>query len=171
MMLGWGKIKRSRSLSLKTSGETSGSPSTERRETVATVPSSASSSNFSLLDDDGTSNNIDHSTMTNNNNNSSNNNRTPDDSSRVLSQEFRSLRCDTSNAPNEYDCPLATMPPATTKVSLAAIEMSEETQLLNNTNSNIVTLIPKGYKLRDEFVCPITREIIADPVIAADGHT
>jgi len=24
-------------------------------------------------------------------------------------------------------------------------------------NSNIVTLIPKGYKLRDEFVCPITR--------------
>jgi hypothetical protein len=38
-------------------------------------------------------------------------------------------------------------------------------------NSNIEALIPCGYKLRDEFVCPITRELIMDPVIAADGHT
>ena len=25
--------------------------------------------------------------------------------------------------------------------------------------------------LRDEFVCPITQELMFDPVIAADGHT
>jgi hypothetical protein len=41
----------------------------------------------------------------------------------------------------------------------------------NYINSNIEALIPCGYKLRDEFVCPITRELIMDPVIAADGHT
>lgn len=40
-----------------------------------------------------------------------------------------------------------------------------------DTNNNIEALIPTGYKLRDEFVCPITRELIMDPVIAADGHT
>eukprot|EP00520_Triparma_pacifica_P012257 CAMPEP_0118640002 /NCGR_PEP_ID=MMETSP0785-20121206/4523_1 /TAXON_ID=91992 /ORGANISM="Bolidomonas pacifica, Strain CCMP 1866" /LENGTH=394 /DNA_ID=CAMNT_0006531365 /DNA_START=110 /DNA_END=1291 /DNA_ORIENTATION=+ len=32
-------------------------------------------------------------------------------------------------------------------------------------------VIPPGQKLRDEFCCPITRELISDPVIAADGHT
>lgn len=41
----------------------------------------------------------------------------------------------------------------------------------SDSNSNIEALIPTGYKLRDEFVCPITRELIMDPVIAADGHT
>lgn len=29
----------------------------------------------------------------------------------------------------------------------------------------------KGAALRDEFSCPITRELMRDPVIAADGHT
>ncbi|CAM9453747.1 unnamed protein product [Chrysoparadoxa australica] len=29
----------------------------------------------------------------------------------------------------------------------------------------------KGHRLRDEFACPITRELMRDPVIAADGHT
>ncbi|GMH90904.1 hypothetical protein TL16_g11903 [Triparma laevis f. inornata] len=32
-------------------------------------------------------------------------------------------------------------------------------------------LIPVGMKLRDEFLCPITRLLITDPVIASDGHT
>mmetsp|Transcript_8198 Transcript_8198/g.14899 ORF Transcript_8198/g.14899 Transcript_8198/m.14899 type:complete len:451 (-) Transcript_8198:31-1383(-) len=32
-------------------------------------------------------------------------------------------------------------------------------------------LIPLGMKLRDEFLCPITRLLITDPVIASDGHT
>lgn len=29
----------------------------------------------------------------------------------------------------------------------------------------------RGSALRDEFSCPITRELMRDPVIAADGHT
>lgn len=29
----------------------------------------------------------------------------------------------------------------------------------------------KGMKLRDEFVCPITFEVMSDPVVASDGHT
>lgn len=29
----------------------------------------------------------------------------------------------------------------------------------------------KGMKLRDEFVCPITFEVMNDPVVASDGHT
>jgi len=42
----------------------------------------------------------------------------------------------------------------------------------NNVRSpNIAMIVPRGYKLRDEFVCPITKELIVDPVIAADGHT
>jgi len=32
-------------------------------------------------------------------------------------------------------------------------------------------LIPLGYKLRDEFCCPITRSLMSDPVLAGDGHT
>jgi len=36
---------------------------------------------------------------------------------------------------------------------------------------DIVMVVPRGYRLRDEFVCPITRDLIVDPVIAADGHT
>eukprot|EP00586_Coscinodiscus_wailesii_P005419 CAMPEP_0172486438 /NCGR_PEP_ID=MMETSP1066-20121228/15030_1 /TAXON_ID=671091 /ORGANISM="Coscinodiscus wailesii, Strain CCMP2513" /LENGTH=594 /DNA_ID=CAMNT_0013252407 /DNA_START=85 /DNA_END=1866 /DNA_ORIENTATION=- len=39
------------------------------------------------------------------------------------------------------------------------------------SNPHIAMIVPHGYKLRDEFVCPITRELIIDPVIAADGHT
>jgi hypothetical protein len=31
--------------------------------------------------------------------------------------------------------------------------------------------VPLGYRLRDEFCCPITRELMCDPVIASDGHT
>lgn len=38
-------------------------------------------------------------------------------------------------------------------------------------SSDIAMIVPRGYRLRDEFVCPITRELIVDPVIAADGHT
>ena len=37
--------------------------------------------------------------------------------------------------------------------------------------SNIAIIVPRGFKIRDEFICPITRELITDPVIAADGHT
>ena len=29
----------------------------------------------------------------------------------------------------------------------------------------------KGMKLRDEFLCPITHELLHDPVVARDGHT
>ena len=29
----------------------------------------------------------------------------------------------------------------------------------------------KGMKLRDEFICPITHELLHDPVVARDGHT
>ncbi|KAG5187994.1 WD repeat, SAM and U-box domain-containing 1 [Tribonema minus] len=32
-------------------------------------------------------------------------------------------------------------------------------------------VLVKGHRLRDEFACPITRELMRDPVIAADGHT
>ncbi|CAM9205658.1 unnamed protein product [Ectocarpus sp. 8 AP-2014] len=32
-------------------------------------------------------------------------------------------------------------------------------------------LLVRGSALRDEFSCPITRELMRDPVIAADGHT
>ncbi|CAN0290841.1 unnamed protein product, partial [Discosporangium mesarthrocarpum] len=32
-------------------------------------------------------------------------------------------------------------------------------------------LLVRGNRLRDEFLCPITRELMRDPVIAADGHT
>lgn len=29
----------------------------------------------------------------------------------------------------------------------------------------------KGMKMRDEFICPITYELMRDPVVASDGHT
>ena len=29
----------------------------------------------------------------------------------------------------------------------------------------------KGMKIRDEFICPITYELMKDPAIALDGHT
>jgi hypothetical protein len=29
----------------------------------------------------------------------------------------------------------------------------------------------KGMKIRDEFMCPITYELLRDPVVASDGHT
>jgi U-box domain len=32
-------------------------------------------------------------------------------------------------------------------------------------------VLVRGHRLRDEFACPITRELMRDPVIAADGHT
>ncbi|CAM9699156.1 unnamed protein product [Choristocarpus tenellus] len=32
-------------------------------------------------------------------------------------------------------------------------------------------LLVRGTRLRDEFACPITRELMREPVIAADGHT
>jgi len=41
----------------------------------------------------------------------------------------------------------------------------------NIRSPNIAMIVPRGFKLRDEFVCPITKELITDPVIASDGHT
>jgi len=32
-------------------------------------------------------------------------------------------------------------------------------------------VLVRGRQLRDEYVCPITRELLRDPVMAADGHT
>ena len=29
----------------------------------------------------------------------------------------------------------------------------------------------KGMKIRDEFVCPITYELLREPVVGSDGHT
>ncbi len=29
----------------------------------------------------------------------------------------------------------------------------------------------KGMKIRDEFICPITYELMREPVVASDGHT
>jgi len=29
----------------------------------------------------------------------------------------------------------------------------------------------KGMKIRDEFMCPITYELMREPVVASDGHT
>jgi hypothetical protein len=29
----------------------------------------------------------------------------------------------------------------------------------------------KGMKIRDEFICPITYELMREPVVAMDGHT
>lgn len=42
---------------------------------------------------------------------------------------------------------------------------------MKSEESNVAIIVPRGCKIRDEFVCPITRELITDPVIAADGHT
>jgi len=42
---------------------------------------------------------------------------------------------------------------------------------VRNEDNNVAIIVPRGCKIRDEFVCPITRELITDPVIAADGHT
>lgn len=54
--------------------------------------------------------------------------------------------------------------------------MTEKCQSSDNLKrgqgaSNIAMIVPRGFKIRDEFICPITRELITDPVIAADGHT
>lgn len=105
---------------------------------------------------------------------------------------FPPLTCETSSC---EDLPLPPPPVLTTKVSTASYdyysyststpkEAATESSRLdtstsrrnslgskNNNTNNIEALIPPGYKLRDEFVCPITRELIMDPVIAADGHT
>ena len=35
----------------------------------------------------------------------------------------------------------------------------------------MILVVPRNSKLRDEFTCPITRELFNDPVIASDGHT
>jgi len=47
----------------------------------------------------------------------------------------------------------------------------DQENLDQNTTIPQRLVVPRGHKLRDEFVCPITRELMADPVIAADGHT
>lgn len=39
------------------------------------------------------------------------------------------------------------------------------------TSRCVVSRQVRGFALRDEFSCPITRELMRDPVIAADGHT
>lgn len=38
----------------------------------------------------------------------------------------------------------------------------------SSSNSPIIVV---GKKMRDEFLCPITFELMIDPVIASDGHT
>mmetsp|Transcript_4742 Transcript_4742/g.7201 ORF Transcript_4742/g.7201 Transcript_4742/m.7201 type:complete len:565 (+) Transcript_4742:214-1908(+) len=49
--------------------------------------------------------------------------------------------------------------------------MTKETTATTSSDNKTVLIIPAHSKLRDEFTCPITREIISEPVIAADGHT
>lgn len=48
---------------------------------------------------------------------------------------------------------------------------SPSLQQQRQQDPRIAVIIPRGCRIRDEFVCPITRELITDPVIAADGHT
>lgn len=38
-------------------------------------------------------------------------------------------------------------------------------------SANSKTNRMKGMKIRDEFICPITYELMRDPVVASDGHT
>lgn len=40
-----------------------------------------------------------------------------------------------------------------------------------DADPKIAMIVPRGFKIRDEFTCPITRELMTDPVIASDGHT
>ena len=39
------------------------------------------------------------------------------------------------------------------------------------STDDVLFVAPSNQELRDEFVCPITRELMRDPCIAADGHT
>ena len=57
-----------------------------------------------------------------------------------------------------------------TNLLIVADRMTDEATA-QTTNDKTVLIIPANSKLRDEFTCPITREIISEPVIAADGHT
>ena len=78
---------------------------------------------------------------------------------------YRSLTCDTDSSNIEVVCEIVPPSAPTTKVA------PSETRRFSTPRNNIAVIVPRGYKLRDEFVCPITRELIVDPVIAADGHT
>ncbi len=44
---------------------------------------------------------------------------------------------------------------------------------VNNSSSLVATKpnLLKGMKIRDEFICPITYELMREPFIATDGHT
>ena len=42
---------------------------------------------------------------------------------------------------------------------------------ISNSNSLVKSNRMKGMKIRDEFICPITYELMREPVVASDGHT
>jgi hypothetical protein len=48
--------------------------------------------------------------------------------------------------------------------------MHEETEVAEAKNSIKINRL-KGMKIRDEFICPITYELMREPVVASDGHT
>jgi len=45
--------------------------------------------------------------------------------------------------------------------------VAEAKDAMIKTNPNRL----KGMKIRDEFICPITYELLREPVVATDGHT
>lgn len=48
----------------------------------------------------------------------------------------------------------------------------EDAKLENNNNNGVVkSKVMRGMKIRDEFICPITYELMREPVVAFDGHT
>ena len=59
----------------------------------------------------------------------------------------------------------------TTTESFSFSKKNEISSSPRSKGTNVAIIVPNGCKIRDEFVCPITRELITDPVIAADGHT
>ncbi len=56
------------------------------------------------------------------------------------------------------------------------IKMNEiEAQAIADAKDAVVNTVKtnrmKGMKIRDEFICPITYELMREPVVASDGHT
>ena len=41
----------------------------------------------------------------------------------------------------------------------------------SRNDSSITANRMKGMKIRDEFICPITYELMREPIVASDGHT
>lgn len=40
-----------------------------------------------------------------------------------------------------------------------------------DNNAVVKSNLLRGMKIRDEFICPITYELMREPVVASDGHT